>query len=450
MTFEWVDSESALNDVVNEVLSQPRYAIDTEFHREKTYYPKLALVQIKWDKTTALIDPLAVDPRGLGRLFSSDVLAVIHAAQQDLEVLRHAALDAPRRIFDCQVAAGFIGFSTPSLATLVQSIKKVSLSKGDRLTDWLRRPLTEQQCSYAADDVAYLFDLHDELSKQLEALGRTEWVHDACRDLQARPSGPQSSDDAWLKLKEARALKGASRGVAQSLAKWREERAMRSDAPPRRIMSDMALLGISQRIPKSVEELAYDQLTQLQQINSGINGVKAAAAFGTATAEPIEKLVGTLSGVSGQIAKDYGSRAETKDFRKGAESIGQPIEDVITAAIRGDEAGQKKAVEDLFTNLKAQEENFVTNQTKYIQETFANVSNVIKENYSKPVETKTTADVNLNMNVNVTGDANSKNMSKEDWNRLLDEKLKDPSFVAELQKLIAGGSAPKSAQGAKV
>jgi len=201
---------------------------------------------------------------------------------------------------------------------------------------------------------------------------------------------------------------------------------------------------------KSVEELAYDQLTQLQQINSGINGVKAAAAFGTATAEPIEKLVGTLSGVSGQIAKDYGSRAETKDFRKGAESIGQPIEDVITAAIRGDEAGQKKAVEDLFTNLKAQEENFVTNQTKYIQETFANVSNVIKENYSKPVETKTTADVNLNMNVNVTGDANSKNMSKEDWNRLLDEKLKDPSFVAELQKLIAGGSAPKSAQGAKV
>ena len=256
MTFEWVDSESALNDVVNEVLRQPRYAIDTEFHREKTYYPKLALVQIKWDKTTALIDPLAVDPRGLGRLFSSDVLAVIHAAQQDLEVLRHAALDAPRRIFDCQVAAGFIGFSTPSLATLVQSIKKVSLSKGDRLTDWLRRPLTEQQCSYAADDVAYLFDLHDELSKQLEALGRTEWVNDACRDLQARPSGPQSSDDAWLKLKEARALKGASRGVAQSLAKWREERAMQSDAPPRRIMSDMALLGISQRVPKSVEELA--------------------------------------------------------------------------------------------------------------------------------------------------------------------------------------------------
>ena len=201
---------------------------------------------------------------------------------------------------------------------------------------------------------------------------------------------------------------------------------------------------------KSVEELAYDQLTQLQQINSGINGVKAAAAFGTATAEPMEKLVGTLSGVSGQISRDYAGRAQTQDFRKSAEGVTQPIEDVITAAIRGDEAGQKKAIEDLFTNLKNQEKSFVENQTKYIQETFTNVSNVIKENYTKPVETKTTSDVNLNMNVNVTGDANSKNMSKDDWNRLLDEKLKDPAFVAELQRLIAGGSAPKTAQGAKI
>lgn len=256
MTFEWIDNESALTDVVTAVLSAPRYAIDTEFHREKTYYPKLALVQLKWGDTTALIDPLNVDPRGLARLFSSDRLAVIHAAQQDLEVLRHAALDAPRIIFDCQVAAGFVGYSTPSLATLVQAVKKISLSKGDRLTDWLKRPLTDQQCRYAADDVAYLFDLHDELSRQLSEMGRTQWVDDACKELQARPSGPQIPQDAWLKLKEARALKGPSRGVAQSVAKWREERAMRSDAPPRRIMSDMALLGISQRVPKSVEELA--------------------------------------------------------------------------------------------------------------------------------------------------------------------------------------------------
>ena len=256
MSFEWVDSEEALEDVVTSVLSGSRYAIDTEFHREKTYFPRLALVQIRWQDRTALIDPLAVDPRGLGRLFKSNTLAVFHAAQQDIEVLRHAALEAPKNIFDCQVAAGFVGFSTPSLATLVQSVKKISLSKGDRLTDWLRRPLSEQQCAYAADDVAHLFDLHDELTRQLSELGRIDWVTDACAELALRPTGPQDPSDAWLKLKEARALKGTARGVVQALAKWREERAMRGDVPPRRVMSDMALLGISQKIPKSVEELA--------------------------------------------------------------------------------------------------------------------------------------------------------------------------------------------------
>lgn len=256
MSFDWVDSEKTLDDVIDRVLTSSRYAIDTEFHREKTYYPKLALVQIRWGTETALIDPLAVDPRRLGRLFASEILAVFHAAQQDLEVLRHASLEAPRNIFDCQVAAGFVGYSTPSLATLVQAIKKISLSKGDRLTDWLRRPLTEQQCAYAADDVAHLFDLHDDLTRQLNELGRVDWVSAACAELASRPTGPQDPSDAWLKLKEVRALKGPARGVAQALAKWREERAMRSDLPPRRVMSDMALLGISQRVPKSVEELA--------------------------------------------------------------------------------------------------------------------------------------------------------------------------------------------------
>ena len=256
MTHRWIEDESALDEVIDEILLQPRYAIDTEFHREKTYYPKLALVQLKWGEKTALVDPLAVDPRGLARLFESEILAVFHAAQQDLEVLRHASLVAPKNIFDTQIAAGFLGYSTPSLATLVQAIKKVALSKGDRLTDWLRRPLTTAQCVYAADDVAYLLDLHDELSSQLNELGRTVWVADACNDLVARPSGPIDSRLAWLKLKEARSLKGSSRGVAQAVGQWREERAMRSDHPPRRVMSDMALLGIAQRVPKNVEELA--------------------------------------------------------------------------------------------------------------------------------------------------------------------------------------------------
>jgi len=93
LTFRWVEDELALNEVIDEIIVGSRYAIDTEFHREKTYYPKLALVQLKWGTQTALVDPLAVDPRGLARLFENDILAVFHAAQQDLEVLRHASRD---------------------------------------------------------------------------------------------------------------------------------------------------------------------------------------------------------------------------------------------------------------------------------------------------------------------------------------------------------------------
>jgi len=256
VNLKWIDSQDSLDEVIDSILRCSRYAIDTEFHRERTYFPRLALVQIRWENQTALIDPLAVDPRGLDRLFNSELVAVFHAAQQDLEVLRHAALCAPKNIFDCQVAAGFVGFSNPSLATLVQAFKRVSMSKGDRLTDWLQRPLTEQQCKYAADDVAHLFDLHDELNRQLSQLGRVEWVADSCLELATRATIAQKSSDAWLKMKETRGLKGSSRGVAQALAQWREEKAMRSDLPPRRVMSDMALVGISQRIPKSVEELA--------------------------------------------------------------------------------------------------------------------------------------------------------------------------------------------------
>ena len=103
---KWIDDDESLNNFIDFIVESDRYALDTEFHREKTYFPKLALLQIRVDDRTALIDPLAINPKLLNRLFEADVLCVLHAAQQDLEVLRHASLEAPKNIFDCQVAAG--------------------------------------------------------------------------------------------------------------------------------------------------------------------------------------------------------------------------------------------------------------------------------------------------------------------------------------------------------
>ena len=170
MTHRWVADQAEFEAVLDTLCAEPRYAIDTEFHRERTYFPKLALVQLGWGDQIVLVDPLAVDLSSIRRLFSSPALAVFHAAQQDLDVLTHVVACVPEHMFDTQLAAGFTGYSTPSLLSLLQAELGVVASKGDRLTDWLRRPLTADQQTYAAGDVAHLLELHGRLTAKLESL----------------------------------------------------------------------------------------------------------------------------------------------------------------------------------------------------------------------------------------------------------------------------------------
>lgn len=294
----FVADDASLRDVVNDAKNAQAYALDTEFHRERTYFPRLALVQLQWGRTNVLIDPLAVDPRGLADLLRGPGLAILHASQQDLEVLRYAVGDVPSRLFDTQLAAGFVGYSTPSLAALVQSQLKVTLSKGDRMTDWLRRPLTSSQCSYARSDVAHLEQLFERIHARLEELGRTTWVQEACEELRQRPWGESNPDDAWLRIKDARALKGTARGVAQALAAWRERRAMATNVPLRRVMSDMALLGIAQAAPQSTEELAHARGVDERYLGGSVareilaavrDGRERVVEVDTQSHEPLEK-----------------------------------------------------------------------------------------------------------------------------------------------------------------
>ncbi|MFM2076296.1 MAG: putative ribonuclease, partial [Actinomycetota bacterium] len=255
MTHRWIDATADLAVYVDRLLTEPRYALDTEFHRERTYFPKLALLQIKGAGEIVLIDPLAVDLSPLKALFDSDVLSVLHAAQQDLDVLHHSVGMVPRRLYDTQLAAGFLGYSTPSLVSLLQAELRVTAAKGDRLTDWLRRPLSDDQRSYAASDVDHLLDLQDVLDVQLAAAGRTEWVMAACIELLAKPVSGTEPEMAWTRLKDVRVLKPKARGVARSVAAWRERRAMSIDSPVRQVLPDLAILGISQRQPRTIAEL---------------------------------------------------------------------------------------------------------------------------------------------------------------------------------------------------
>jgi len=251
----WVDTPAALDKLVGRLSGEPTWAFDTEFHREKTYFPTLALLQVAWPGGIALVDPLAVDVEPFAAVLRSAGTAVAHAADQDLEVLDRACGCGPSQLFDTQLAAGFLGMSTPSLASLVEREVGVRLPKADRLTDWARRPLSPGQMEYAAADVAHLLDLREGICRQLTARGRLGWAEEECARLLARPRGPQDPETAWWRLKDTRSLRGASRGVAQEVAAWRERRAAQLDVPPRFVLADLALLGIAHKPPRGEEEL---------------------------------------------------------------------------------------------------------------------------------------------------------------------------------------------------
>jgi ribonuclease D len=250
-----VTTDGGLDEVIDALVAEPAYAVDTEFHRERTYYPSLALVQVAWSGGLALIDPLAVDVAPLARVLDGPGVAVLHAADQDLEVLEQACGTIPAQMFDTQVAAGFLGMSTPSLATLLERVLGIRVPKGHRLTDWLARPLDDHQLAYAAGDVEYLLAAYEKELAELDARGRRQWVLDECEQLRTRNRAARDPEEAWRRIKEVRQLRGTARRVAQSVAAWREQRAAAIDQPVRHVLPDLAIVGIAQRHPNTLEGL---------------------------------------------------------------------------------------------------------------------------------------------------------------------------------------------------
>ena len=267
ITYDWIDSDKDLIDFTQEALSESHFYLDTEFHREKTYFPQLALVQIATSQRIVIIDPLMVDMKLLRPLFDGPGMCVLHAAQQDLDVMAQSCGYIPSRMLDTQLCAGFLGYSQPSLASLLQSYLKVIVPKGDRLTDWLRRPLTRDQLAYAASDVAYLAEMSSIIFNELEERGRMQWAIDACEELRVRPTGPNPPEDAWLRVKDVRTLKGRSRWVAQAISEWRENRAMDLDLPPRHVLSDIAILGIAQKAPRTADDMLQSRGVDHRHVN---------------------------------------------------------------------------------------------------------------------------------------------------------------------------------------
>jgi ribonuclease D len=250
-----VVDRDALEALAAEVAAEACYGFDTEFHTERTYVPDLALIQIAWADKVALVDPLAVDPAPLAQVFGGPGIAVAHAASQDLDVLMAACGTVPATVFDTQIVAGFLGMSTPSLSRLVDQMLGVGLPKADRLSDWLGRPMSDRQLSYAVSDVAHLLDLRSVLTDRLRALGRLEWALSECDQVLGDRTPARVPEEAWWKLGDIRSMSRHSRGVAQEVAAWRERTAAESNRPRRMVLSDLGLLAISQRPPRNADEL---------------------------------------------------------------------------------------------------------------------------------------------------------------------------------------------------
>ena len=253
--FTYIEDQKIFEDFVDDLLLEERVGIDTEFHRERTYFPSVALIQIAHSGGISLIDPLKIDLGKFKELLNSEVLIIMHAASQDLEVFQRVCDAVPRRLFDTQIAAGFLGMSTPSLAVLCEKQLGITLKKESRFTDWMARPLSPSQLEYAANDVRYLLQVYDQISAELEDRGRAAWVETEFALFLEQAKERREPSDAWRKIKEGKSLRGNSLNNIRALAAWREVKAAKLNIPVRYVFPDIALAAIAQQEPKDIESL---------------------------------------------------------------------------------------------------------------------------------------------------------------------------------------------------
>src|SRR5699024_715332 len=252
-----VDDEQ-LAAFVERMCAAPWITVDTEFQRERTYYPQLSLLQIADAQEIGLIDMLAIDDTTPLKMLVSDSgpLKVFHAADQDIEVLYQTLAVMPAPLFDTQIAAALSGLGDQiGYAGLVQELTGVKLAKAHTRTNWLRRPLPAQVLTYAADDVRWLAVCYPLLQQQLHARGRLAWVQADSQTLTAAQQQHSAPANAWQRVRAWHHLEPRAQQVLAELADWRERTAMQADRPRKWILPDDALLEIARTQPQSQQQL---------------------------------------------------------------------------------------------------------------------------------------------------------------------------------------------------
>jgi ribonuclease D len=315
---QMVTTPADLHALCDRVAGAKRVGLDTEFHNERTYTARLMVVQLAFDDGAAIVDPLAVrDLAPLARALCG-VTVVGHALTSDLKIFADRFEEVPADIFDCQVAAAFLGYGMAvSLADLVRDLRGVRLKKSQTVSDWSSRPFSEKQLEYLVDDVAHLLPMHDTLATRLNENGRLEWAIEECRLLTARERYQTDERRMYARIPGANRMSRRELGVLNELVRLRDGLARERDLPLKYIMPDDVLGGLATLRPHSVEDLA-----QLRRLDAGtrrtlgpliVDAIRRGEAIPEADlpakfARPLgnarETLVSLMSVIVGEIARE--------------------------------------------------------------------------------------------------------------------------------------------------
>jgi ribonuclease D len=342
----WIERQEDLGGLAHALERLGSIGLDTEFMRERTFFPRLCLLQLAAGTQIWCVDTLrcgSLEPL-VPALAAPGAPKVIHSARQDLEAFYLNVKRVISPLFDTQIAAGCVGLKPQiGYAELVKTLLEVSLPKGQTRTDWSRRPLTPAQLEYAADDVAYLNEVADRLRERLRALGREQWVVEDCRALEDASLYEPDPADAWRRLRSLHKLPPAMQARAKVLAVWRENAARSRNLPRGWVLDDETLFRTAESLPATPAALAA-ALSSRRPMSGSLAEELFAALRDSATADgapatdsrptPEQKAVAErLAGIVDARAAALGISAEILATRGELKTLAMGSREV--AALRG-------------------------------------------------------------------------------------------------------------------
>lgn len=258
-TIQYINTAEQLAKLCGEIQKTTWLALDTEFLREKTYYPKFCLLQIATPDWVACVDPIALPDLSslFDAIYNPVIVKVFHSCHQDLEIFYQLTGQVPGPIFDTQVAAPLLGYQdNPGYAMLVSSLLNVNLNKAHTRADWSKRPLSAEEIQYAADDVIYLCQVYQIMLQKLAELGRADWLQHDFAELENPDNYQVVPEKAWLKIRGKNKLGAKQLSIVQALAEWREKTAQAENRPKSWLLRDELLFDMAKLQPETLADLA--------------------------------------------------------------------------------------------------------------------------------------------------------------------------------------------------